>query len=67
MNDGSPVDKTEGVIRFVCGAGFGSLFCAGWGVSTGWLISIALLCGCLAYKHGDRFWYKMSDWWGMYR
>jgi len=67
MNDGPPMDKTEGVIRFVCGAGFGTLTFWRFGPSMFWFALVCVLCGYLAYKHGDRFWYKISDWWGIYR
>jgi len=67
MNAGHPVDKTEGIIRFIFGSGFGVLLCLGLGLSTGLFVLISLSFGYLAYKHGDRFWFKISDWWGMYR
>lgn len=67
-------DTTEKVIRFGCGFTFGLFFsflCMQvWLVIEGyWLLSfvllVAIICGVLAIRKGDNFWYKIKDnyWW----
>ena len=65
-------DKTEKTLRFGCGFAFGLI--AGFSASLQWVYDTwggfaatvlvsAILCGLLAVKFGDKFWYSLKNWW----
>lgn len=65
-------DRIEKEVRFGCGFAFGLLvgfFVAARHIynSAGWLavvtLVIAILCGLLAVRYGDRFWHSLKNWW----
>jgi hypothetical protein len=67
-------DKTENKIRFGCGFIFGLVLgfvyaigwvAVTWGVFVAIVIATAIVCGLLAMKYGDSFWYYLKDrsWW----
>jgi hypothetical protein len=65
-------DASENRIRFGCGFTFGLIagfFSAITHIYDTWgpIISIslfaALVCGWLAKKYGDAFWYSIKNWW----
>ncbi len=67
-------DNLEKVIRFGCGALIG--LAIGFLITLRFILSIELgfaavisvalagICGLLAVKHGDEFWYSLKDWLG---
>jgi len=65
-------DKSEKITRFGCGALFGILVgiglvirfaIASFGLVVGVILGAILVCGFLALKHGDEFWYSLKNWW----
>lgn len=65
-------DKTEKTIRFRCGFTFGQIvgfFSAiqiivdAWGPSAAVAVAVAVVCGFLAKRYGDRFWHTQKNWW----
>lgn len=67
-------DKTENTIRFGCGFTFGLVLgfvfavqwmASTWGCFTAIAIASGIVCGLLAMKKGDAFWYSLKDklWW----
>ena len=65
-------DKTEKALRFGCGfifglvAGFFTAFqwvMSTWGGLAALAFASAVICGLLAMKYGDAFWYSLKDWW----
>ncbi len=76
-NEYGKPDKEEKCIRFGCGSIFG--LALGCGICLNNLsrhllftnniviisiiITITLLCGYLAMKNGDKFWYTKKPWW----
>jgi hypothetical protein len=64
-------DTIENRIRFGCGFTFGlasGFFFAvqwvadTWGGFAATSITTAIVCGLLAMKYGDAFWYSLKDW-----
>lgn len=62
-------DREEKVIRFGCGTlaglvlGFGVAMkerVTSWGVFVGILLGMALVCGWLAMREGDKFWIERT-------
>ena len=67
-------DKLEKVIRFGCGALIGLaigllialrlIFSIELGIAAIISVALAVVCGLLAVKHGDEFWYSLKGWLG---
>lgn len=64
-------DKSEKRIRFGCGFVFGlivgffftlSHIIETWGGVILIALSVAVVCGLLARRYGDDFWYSLKDW-----
>lgn len=66
-------DKFEKIVRFGCGSVFGfvlglylflDLFASeGIIIVIMAVFAIVIICGFLAMKKGDRFWYSIKNWW----
>lgn len=75
IHEDPEVSKTEKVTRFGCGVLFGvfvgiylafRLALSSYGLSIAIIVVAILVCGFLALKHGDEFWYAVlgkSRWW----
>jgi len=64
-------DPLEKKIRFGCGFVFGFLIVGFsgflWSISTAYYVAAfavlcAMVCGLLAMRYGDRFWYSLRHW-----
>jgi hypothetical protein len=69
------ISKAEKVTRFGCGALFGAIVAiyfafrlalSSFGLVAAIIVVAVLVCGFLALKHGDNFWYAVlgkARWW----
>ncbi|MFZ6672721.1 hypothetical protein [Undibacterium sp. Xuan67W] len=64
-------DDSEKRVRFGCGALLGVFVGKGlvleyvvssFGLKLGMVVAATLVCGFLAMKYGDEFWYSLKDW-----
>jgi uncharacterized membrane protein len=73
-NEDQELSESEKITRFGCGALFGiflgiflvfELVLSSFGWAAAVIVLSVLICGTLALKYGDEFWYSLKnwDWW----